>query len=165
MIFTIVIDSREQTPWHFDQTLCRSVRGTLRTGDYAVEGDIGFAIERKSMDDFLGTITTGWPRFQRELGRMREAGFSMPIIVEGCLTETFCATDGDLIVPPNTNHPAIPAVLVLKRIGQLYALGASVCLAENAFTASGIAFTILHQRARFLAIGKDNYHDNPDRAL
>ena len=63
----IVIDSREQQPWHFSPELVRVSRGTVRTGDYCVKGDRLFAIERKSLNDFVGTISTGWERFQREI--------------------------------------------------------------------------------------------------
>ena len=66
----IVIDTREQQPWHFPRHLAAVSRGTLSAGDYALEGDRGFAIERKSLPDFVGTISSGWERFRRELERM-----------------------------------------------------------------------------------------------
>ena len=53
--FRIIIDTREQTPWSFPPEIPVEI-GTLKTGDYALAGDDAFAIERKSKDDFLGTI-------------------------------------------------------------------------------------------------------------
>lgn len=83
----ITIDTREQTPFHFDEQLVSSRVGTLKTGDYACTGDRGFAVERKSLDDFLGTISSGWDRFQREMFRAKSSGFTLPIIVEGNLDD------------------------------------------------------------------------------
>jgi ERCC4-type nuclease len=87
----ITIDSREQTPWAFDSTLVHATRGTVRTGDYCVKGDKGFSIERKSLNDFLGTISTGWERFQREIYRAKDAGYNMPIIVEARFSDLLFA--------------------------------------------------------------------------
>ena len=83
----ITIDTREQTPFHFGEGIARTRIGTLRTGDYACTGDRGFAVERKSLDDFLGTISSGWDRFQREIFRAKTAGFALPIVVEGNLDD------------------------------------------------------------------------------
>lgn len=83
----ITIDTREQTPFHFDECVAKTRIGTLKTGDYACTGDRGFAVERKSLDDFLGTISSGWDRFQREIFRAKTAGFSLPIVVEGNLDD------------------------------------------------------------------------------
>ena len=66
----IVIDTREQTPWHFHPEVATATRGTIKTGDYALLNDDGFAIERKSLNDFVGTIGKGWDRFCREIKRM-----------------------------------------------------------------------------------------------
>ena len=66
----IIIDTREQRPWRFPPEAAFVRRGTLSAGDYALEEDTAFAIERKSLDDFIGTVSTGWERFQRELERM-----------------------------------------------------------------------------------------------
>ena len=166
MLFTIAIDSREQQPFHFPEDACSVVRATLPTGDYAVAGDYGFAIERKSMTDFLGTVSTGWARFRREIARARKAGFTLPVIVEGSLTELFCSVDADgYIVAPDNEHPRLTAAFALRRIGQIQRLGGSVMMAENPFVAAGIAFSILYQRARELAIGTENYANDPDRSV
>ncbi len=63
----IVIDSREQMPYHFDHPV--EVRG-LKTGDYSIIGcENLFAVERKSVDDLCQTLTHGRDRFERELAR------------------------------------------------------------------------------------------------
>lgn len=166
MLITIAIDGREKTPWHFDETLCAVVRATLPTGDYAVAGDLGFAVERKSMADFIGTVSSGWDRFRREIARAAAAGYTLPVVVEGCITDAFCAVDPDgRPVAPDNNHPNVSAAFLLRRIGQIHALGGAVMLAENAYTAAAIAYSLLYQRARVLALGKETYACDPDRAV
>ena len=96
---TIIIDTREQKPWHFPPEFAATVRGTLQVGDYAIKGDNKFAIERKSIDDFTSTITTHWARFNRELERMRWAQFvALCIIVE---------TDVKHIIDHEYNQPTV----------------------------------------------------------
>ncbi len=68
----IVIDSREQSPFTFGGYDCELVRGALATGDYSLAClEHQTAIERKSLDDLLGCLTSGRERFTRELERAR----------------------------------------------------------------------------------------------
>ncbi|HOR65811.1 MAG TPA: ERCC4 domain-containing protein [Candidatus Sumerlaeota bacterium] len=72
---TIVIDSREQTPWAFSADV-RTVVSGLPAGDYSLAGfEDEIAIERKSFDDFLGSITRGRTRFEAELRKLRPYRF------------------------------------------------------------------------------------------
>ena len=79
----IVVDTREQTPWSFDPDRVDTVVGTLRTGDYSLAGHTDdVAIERKSLDDLVGSLIQGRERFERELERLRT--FTLrAVIVEG----------------------------------------------------------------------------------
>lgn len=68
----IVIDTREQLPLHFrkSKNLEGTVRGTLSTGDYSIEGfEDKIAIERKSSSDLFGSLGKGRERFKREIER------------------------------------------------------------------------------------------------
>jgi hypothetical protein len=155
-MFEITIDSREQTPWAFDPTLVHVTRGTVRTGDYCVTGDKGFAVERKSLNDFLGTISTGWERFQREIYRAKDAGFHMPIIVESRFSDILFAVLGDgTITPPQHDHPRLTPGFVLKRIGEIEMLGASVMFADGVTEAAMLAAAILFQRHKELHADED----------
>lgn len=143
----IVIDTREQSPWAFEPYIQTSA-GTLKTGDYALEGDDQFAIERKSLDDFLGTIGSGWPRFCRELNRMEDTAFAAKVIVvEGdygtCTFNT--APTGDLI-PPQHRHWMLSPQFVEMRIAQLTMRGVSVLFARDSQLAAGLATAIFKQR-------------------
>jgi len=63
----VIIDTREQLPYNF--TL-ESTRAALKTGDYSLAGlESVVSIERKSLDDFIGCITAGRERFEKELSR------------------------------------------------------------------------------------------------
>lgn len=59
----VIIDTREQLPYNFT---FESTRATLKTGDYSLAGlESVVSIERKSLDDFVGCITTGRDRFEK----------------------------------------------------------------------------------------------------
>lgn len=68
----IVIDSREQCPLYFrkSKNLEGTVKGTLSTGDYSIEGfENKIAIERKNPCDLFSTLTKDNKRFKREIER------------------------------------------------------------------------------------------------
>jgi len=137
---TIVIDTREQRPWHFPPEMAKTVRRTIDAGDYALLGDEqNFAIERKSMDDFTGTISSGWKRFRRELDRMKMAQFPARVIIVEC--------DMDDIIKHRYNGKITPR-FVMKRIAELALDNVSVLLGGNHLQCTGMAFAILIERHR-----------------
>lgn len=76
--FEVIADSREQRPldliveYEKTQTPLRVIRGTLQTGDYSVRGlEHLVCVERKSLDDLIGCVTSSRERFERELERSR----------------------------------------------------------------------------------------------
>lgn len=80
-ILTVVVDTREQTPWAFAPDVS-IVRRSLPAGDYSIAGlEDQIAIERKSLSDFVGTLTWGRERFDREMAVLAEMRFSA-IVVE-----------------------------------------------------------------------------------
>lgn len=70
---TILVDSREQAPYTFDGYDCQAETVALDAGDYSIRGfEDRVAIERKSLDDLVGSITGDRrARFERELARAR----------------------------------------------------------------------------------------------
>jgi len=153
----IVIDSREQTPWAWDSNDAVTEIRTLVTGDYALAEDceemkgrkslaVRFSIERKSLDDFIGTISVGWERFKRELVRMESFPFRV-IIVEGDYADVCFSDSGDGIIPPEHNHPMMRPAFVGRRIAELTSCGISVLLAGNPQLAAGLAFRVFRRRA------------------
>lgn len=146
----IVIDTREQRPWSFPPHIEVEV-GTLRTGDYALKNDEQFAIERKSADDFVGTVSLGWHRFVKELNRMDVANFVAKVVIVECDVETFCfRIRQGTIIPPDHEHTRCTPQFLMKRIAELTMRGISVIFAGNAELASAIALRILIERERQL---------------
>ena len=76
----LIIDTREQTPLAFSWLPSRT--GTLTSGDYSIAGlESDFAIERKSIPDLVGSLTSGRERFMREVDRLRGFPFARLLIV------------------------------------------------------------------------------------
>jgi len=152
----IVIDSREQSPWAWDPSDAITDIRALVAGDYALAEDcervrgrealaVRFAVERKSLDDFLGTISGGWDRFQRELTRM-ESFPARVVIVEGDFAQCcFEEVNGELMLPEH-NHPNLRPAFVARRIAELTMQGVTVLLAGNAQLAAGLAYRVFRRR-------------------
>lgn len=78
---TAIIDTREQIP--LDLAPLQTVRGTLRTGDYSLQNlEHVICLERKSLPDLLGCMTSGRERFEAELMRMR--GHDVRVVLVEC---------------------------------------------------------------------------------
>lgn len=74
----VVVDTREQKP------LCKGVAKCLVVGDYTTVRLLGkFHIERKSLQDLYGTLTSGNQRFKYELFRAAWHGIRLEVYVEG----------------------------------------------------------------------------------
>jgi len=77
---TIIQDTREQTPLVF--TNLPVVVDGLTTGDYSVRGlEDDFAVERKTLPDLFGSLTSGRERFMRELQRMQAFPFRRLLVI------------------------------------------------------------------------------------
>ena len=153
----IIIDSREQAPWAWDANDATTEICGLAAGDYALGDDcevvkgkkslaVRFAIERKSLEDFLSTIAGGWERFQRELTRM-ESFPARVVIVEGDF-QSICFTNSDSggVIAPQHNHPGLGPSFVARRIAELTMMGVSVLMAGDAQLAAGLAYRIFRRR-------------------
>lgn len=110
--FTIIIDTREQRPYSFKGLFADAkqkslpltiptVRGTLHTGDYSIQGMENCLVERKSKEDLYGSIAKR-ANFIGRLERMHEiaeAGGYCCIMVE-------C---GDIDLLNRPKHSRMPA--------------------------------------------------------
>ena len=80
----VIVDTREQTPWTFEEQSIECVRAKLDAGDYSLPGlELRVAIERKSLDDWTGTVLRDRARFYRELERLRAYDFRCVIVEAG----------------------------------------------------------------------------------
>ncbi len=76
----IIVDTREQRPFHFSD-LIEVRRAALPVGDYSLPGlEDQVVIERKSLSDLLGSITSGRERFVKELRQLRAFRFAALVI-------------------------------------------------------------------------------------
>ena len=78
----IRVDTREQQPLEFEN--CATVRGTIGTFDYSLDGDQEFfAIERKSLPDLIQSVAIqkNWIRELKKIRRARAAGFPRLVYV------------------------------------------------------------------------------------
>lgn len=91
---TIVVDTREQQPLSLKSSI---IRAKLNCGDYGLPAaiDQGIYIERKSLADFIGTLSSretregdsNIERFARELERAGEEGAYIIMVVECTLAD------------------------------------------------------------------------------
>jgi hypothetical protein len=82
----IYIDTREQKPLKFKR---ETETKTLKFGDYALsdkEATCNCYIERKSVGDFIGTMSGGLERFKNEIERAKDADAYLVVLVEESLT-------------------------------------------------------------------------------
>ena len=153
----IVIDTREQTPWAWESHLVHTTVQGLYVCDYALAEDtvevpnskrlrVSFAIERKNLDDFLGTIGSGWETFSEELKGMEDFPARI-IIVEGDFESCCFHEEMGIVFPPDHNHSQITPQFASKRIGELLMMGVSVLFAGNAHLAAALAYVIFKQRS------------------
>ena len=131
----VVVDSREKRPWVFPEGVETSV-GTIRQGDYALRGDNGFSIERKSLRDFRNTVVCDWDRFQRELLRMDFADYCFKELPDEGIEEPAAGVD-EVFTPQ----------LAARRVAELTIFHrATVLFARDEGIAAALAFQILLQR-------------------
>jgi ERCC4-type nuclease len=144
MPISVVIDTREQRPWCFDIWVAACLRRKLDWGDYALDGDEeNFAIERKSIDDFAGTVGKGWKRFLREIERSRQ----MVIIVEGNFSDFMFLIDHLGRQIPPKHHAMVTPQFIRKRVSELTLMGIPVIFGHSPAIAGSIAQQILCDRA------------------
>jgi ERCC4-type nuclease len=132
-----IVDSREQMPYDLSPFIM--VTKGLPTGDYSILGmEQQVVIERKSMDDFIGSISQGRERFEREIERLKPFESKM-ILVE--------ASAADIV-----NHryrSRMHPNSVMGTMAKFFSLGIGVMLAGNRETAQDFAKRFLYLSAKY----------------
>lgn len=135
----IIIDSREQRPWSFSPDVRTEVDG-LKTGDYSLKGfEEQVAIERKSLDDLVGSLTQGRRRFMAEMERLLEIPVRA-LIVEATTEE---------ILQQRYRSRAHPSSIMGSCVS-LIRRGIPVLFASNRYTAATWAERLLLQEHKRL---------------
>lgn len=79
----IVVDTRERQPWEWPG----SIRARLHYGDYSVQGfETLVSVERKSLEDFVQTLTRARARFFREVQALARYRFAR-VVVEASIQD------------------------------------------------------------------------------
>ena len=151
-VFTIQIDYREKTPWLFEVARAsgipyRLVMRKVNSGDYTfVGGDNVIAVERKSMADFMKTMSLSLDgsgkqlryRFSLEIARLQKIQESY-IIVEAPLQRVLQI--GTALKGQIAKLLLLRAILRMKR---LYPRTRWI-FAPNREEAQQVAFFVLHR--------------------
>lgn len=115
---TIVIDTREQLPYKFKD----SVTKTLKSGDYSLLGlESSVAVERKTKKDAYGSCGKNRVRFEKELVRLSLFDYSA-IVIEASLSS--------LLTPPPYSRMS-PLVVVNSFVSWSVKYGIHVFFASN----------------------------------
>ena len=136
-----LIDTREQRPYTFtgpDDLPYPTLRTKLDEGDYSIAAksaeagpdSVAFlanlqgrvAIERKTLDDFVGSISQGRPRFMREIDRLKDYWLKV-VVVEASLA--------DILMGRYISRMRVTSVL--GTIARLYLRGVPVMLTGNRY--------------------------------
>jgi ERCC4-type nuclease len=138
----------------------------LAAGDYCLREDaevvkgrelraVRFSLERKSLSDMAGTLSSGWTRFEAELMRMQSMCARI-VLVEGdfsqCCFHVRETPDqfGSLIAPPEHGHPMVSPEFLSRRIAELSLMQVSVLFCGNAGYAAAMALHIFRRRKEML---------------
>lgn len=142
MSLTIIVDTREQQPYIFDNSIIK----TLVAGDYSVEGYENLVTcERKTLQDAYGTIGKGRKRFERELEKLKEYEYAA-IIVEASLKEF-------LQPPPFSKLNSKSAINSLISWSIKY--GIHVYFASDRLHGAAITYRILEKFRKYYNINKN----------
>ena len=153
----IVIDSREQSPWAWNPSDAATEIAGLAIGDYSLASDteipnrkgvlrpVRFSVERKSLDDLLNSISTGWEH--GSIRKFMNAPFAWRPLLAECDMQDLCFKQvGDEVFPPPHNHPKLRPSFVLRRLAELGSAGVSVYLCGDVQMAAGMALRIFRRR-------------------
>ena len=116
----ILVDAHERYPYRFANQQTRTQRAPLACGDYAVqvEGQTVAAVERKSLDDLIGSVSSGRLRFALgELAALPRAA----VVVEDRYSRIFAqdrvrpAQVADGLAELQVRWPSVPIVFCETR--------------------------------------------------
>lgn len=121
----VLVDTREQSPFtfaRFDNWITGSKLSTLATGDYSIEGMENLVcLERKSLNDLVGTLMHQRPRFFRQLERMQAFPYRA-ILIEASYDDVKSPYNftADTVAHPNGVSGSLDALEVRFGIPVIY---------------------------------------------
>lgn len=108
---TIYVDTREQMPYRFTEDVV-TLRVALPTGDYSLQSEDPqlVAVERKTLNDFIGSVIHARSRFLAEMERLSLFKHKC-VVVEGSITQVI-NRDYDSATHPNSVIGAAIAIVI-----------------------------------------------------
>ena len=116
----ILVDTRERYAWKFAAEQATTVKRALPVGDYGVEvdGELVAAVERKSLEDLVGSLLQG------KLFEQQAALAELPhavVLVEDRYSSVFKLTHvrpsvvADMLGEAQVRHPTVPVIFAETR--------------------------------------------------
>lgn len=115
-----IVDTRERYAWKFTAQQVTTVKEALPVGDYGVkvDGEVIAVVERKSLDDFAGSLTSGKLRYRLdELATVPRAA----VVVEDRYSSVFKlnhvrpAVVADMLAECQVHIPQVPVIFAENR--------------------------------------------------
>ena len=153
--FTIIVDTREQQPWHFKNYA--TAISKVDTGDYTVQGleNIVTIERKKSVNEFANNITE--KRFKDWVGRLSDIEFPF-VLLEFSLTDILNYPIGSNIPKRMWNKIKIRPNYIIKNLLELNLYyNINVVLCDNHRNAEHLAEQIFK---RVYYIDKNRRSDN-----
>jgi len=108
----IIVDTREKDEYMFGDIV--TIRQKLDAGDYSVAGlEDRIVIERKNLDDFVGTVIYQKERFHNELCAMARMDFAA-IVVEASLPDILEHRYKSGVIPTSVIGAAVAIMVEYK---------------------------------------------------
>lgn len=137
----IIIDTREQDFLSFGNV--KTSRAKLEYGDYALQNDQTVAVERKSLQDLIGTLIAGYDRFAREIERCQEVGGYLVVL---CETDIHSALRFDEIPKIKSHTKVSPQVVFhnIRQLSQIYGDAVQFAFCHDRLHMSCVTTTVLN---------------------
>jgi len=147
----VLCDTREQTPLPIRAYPVE--REGLPVGDYSIRGfhdwsNPAFAVERKSLNDLIGSLTFGRERFWKELEKLRQFRFAA-LVIEADRTDIEQHTYRSAATPESV-FQSLTAIMVRCNI--------HVVFCGDADGAARMVESMVRQFARKIAKDADRLH-------
>jgi len=139
--FKVIIDTREQQPWHFERTIAEHKK--LDTGDYSVEGyEHLLCIERKkSVSEIANNITES--RFKDVIERMNSYKYSF-LMLEFSLNDIYRYPVGSNVPKHMWSKLKISPGFIIKNLLELQLKNnIKILFCDNPTNASKMALSLM----------------------
>ena len=136
----ILVDTREQLPYLFEDYNCIIERKGLKTGDYSISGlEDKVAVERKTKADLYNSLGKGRKRFKKEFERL--SGFKYAaLVIEAGIRE---------VLNPPARSKMNPASVFESLVSWSMKYGVYVYFGDDRYFSEKLVYSILEKFRRY----------------